>query len=94
MLTVSHKAVTFLKATKLTTGAPPDAGVRIQRAADRDDSGTTGLMLAIREHPGPDDESFEQDGLRIFVEESLTQPLDGRTLDINEDDEGMDIVLR
>jgi len=94
MLTVSNKAVSFLKATKLTMGAPPDVGVRIQRETIDEDRGALGLSLALRENPAPSDQSFEQDGLRIFVEDSLMEPLDGRTLDIREDDDGAAIVLR
>jgi Fe-S cluster assembly iron-binding protein IscA len=94
MLTVSNKAVSFLKATKLTMGAPPDAGVRIQREAISEDRSVPAVSLAIRENPAPSDQSFEQDGLRIFVEDSLMEPLDGHTLDIREDDDGAAIILR
>ena len=94
MLTVSDKAVSLLKAAKLTEGAPPEAGVRIQRGAVSEDRGAVTLSLAIRESPVPSDESFEQDGLRIFVEDALIEPLDGRTLDVREDNEGPELVLR
>jgi Fe-S cluster assembly iron-binding protein IscA len=94
MLTVSDKAVSLLKAAKLTEGAPAEAGVRIQRGATAEDRGAVTLSLAIREAPVPSDESFEQDGLRIFVEDVLVQPLDGRTLDVSEDNGGMELVLR
>jgi Fe-S cluster assembly iron-binding protein IscA len=94
MLTVSDKAVSLLKAAKLTEGAPAEAGVRIQRGAASEDRGAVTLSLAIRDSPVPSDESFEQDGLRIFVEDALVEPLDGRTLDVREDNEGPALVLR
>ena len=93
MLTVSNKAVTLLKAAKLTEGAPPEAGVRIQRGAAAEDRDAVTLSLAIQRNPAPSDESFEQDGLRIFVEDALVEPLDGRTLDVREDGEGTALVL-
>jgi Fe-S cluster assembly iron-binding protein IscA len=93
MLTVSDKAVSVLKAAKLTEGAPAEAGIRIQRGTTTEDRGALTLSLAIREDPVPSDESFEQDGLRIFVEDALVEPLDGRTLDVREDGDGPALVL-
>jgi Fe-S cluster assembly iron-binding protein IscA len=94
MLTVSDKAVSILKAAKLTEGAPARAGVRIQRGAPIGDREAVTLSLAIRENPVPSDESFEQDGLRIFVEDALVQPLEGRTLDVNDEGDRVQLVLR
>ena len=96
MLTVSNKAVTLLKAAKMTEGAPAEAGVRIQRGAASEDREAITLSLAIQRNPAPSDESFEQDGLRIFVEDALVEPLEGRTLDVREDEdsEGPALVLR
>lgn len=94
MLTISDKAITLLKAAKMNEGAPAEAGVRIQRsAAASQDRGAVTLSLAIQKTPAPSDESFEQDGLRIFVEDELVEPLDGRTLDVREDKEGPELVL-
>ena len=39
-------------------------------------------------------EEFEQDGLRIFVEDTLVEPLEDRTLDVQEGDDGMRLVFR
>ena len=50
--------------------------------------------LAISDDPDPDDEEFEQEGLRIFVEDVLVEPLDGRILDVREADEGPEFVFR
>ena len=95
MLSVSDKAVSLLKAVKQSEGAPPGAGVRIQRAGGAEDHGTvTTLSVAIHNSPVSSDESFEQDGLRIFVEDTLIAPLDGRMLDVREDGEGAALFLR
>jgi Fe-S cluster assembly iron-binding protein IscA len=94
MLTISDKAVSVLKAAKLTEGAPADAGVRIQRAEVADDHGMIAVSLAIRNGPVSSDKSFEQDGQRIFIEDALVEPLDGRMLDVREDSDGTALVLR
>jgi Fe-S cluster assembly iron-binding protein IscA len=44
--------------------------------------------------PDPADEEFEQEGLRIFVEDTLVEPLDGLTLDARIDDKGTEFVFR
>jgi Fe-S cluster assembly iron-binding protein IscA len=57
------------------------------------ESGIT-VGIAISDDPDPDEEEFEQEGLRIFVEDALAEPLDGRTLDAREADEGLELVFR
>ncbi len=96
MLKVSSRAVALLKAAKRAEGASHEAGIRI-RQNDSDVSQAREaitIALAISEEPVPSDESFEQDGLRIFVEDQLREPLDGRTLDVRDATEGVELVLR
>lgn len=94
MLTVSRKAVSLLKTAKRTEGAPPEAGIRIEQANIPDVHGAVVLRLAIQSNPWPSDVSFEQDGLRFFVEHALLEPLDGLTLDLRENGQGPELVLR
>ena len=93
MLNVSKKAVTLLKAAKAEQGATDDAGIRIRKGVMADESGVS-VRFAISDAPDPDDEEFEQDGLRIFVEDVLIEPLDGRTLDVREAGEKTEFVFR
>jgi Fe-S cluster assembly iron-binding protein IscA len=93
MLTVTKKAAALLRAEKAAEGAADDAGIRIRRDVMPNDS-EIGIGLAITDEPDPDDEEFEQEGLRIFVEDALVEPLDGRTLDVREADEGLEFVFR
>jgi Fe-S cluster assembly iron-binding protein IscA len=93
MLTVTKKAAALLKAEKAAEGAADDAGIRILRGAMPDESGIA-VEFTITDDPDPDDEEFEQEGLRIFVEDALVEPLDGRTLDVREADEGPELVWR
>jgi len=93
MLTVTKKAVELLKAAKTVEGAAEGAGIRIRRGVAANESKIS-VGIAISDEPDPDDEEFEQDGLRIFVEDVLVQPLDGRTLDVREAAEGTELVFR
>ncbi len=93
MLTVTEKAAAVLKAEIAAEGAADDAGIRILRGVMPNESGIA-VAFAISDDPDPDDEEFEQEGLRIFVEDALVEPLDGRTLDVREADEGPEFVFR
>jgi Fe-S cluster assembly iron-binding protein IscA len=96
MLTVTKKAAALLKAAKAAEGATGGAGIRLRRGAIANDSGNVTVGFTISDEPDPDDEEFEQEGLRIFVEEALVEPLDGRTLDVRDanEDEGLKLVFR
>jgi Fe-S cluster assembly iron-binding protein IscA len=93
MLTVTDEAIVFLKTAKLAEGAPPDAGIRICRGKSSH-SGAVAVGIAISEEPIPGDGLLERDGLRIFVEDALIEPLDGRFLDVRVADKGPELVLR
>jgi Fe-S cluster assembly iron-binding protein IscA len=94
MLTVTKNAATFLKVAKAAEGARRDAGIRLRRDAIPDESGHPSVGFTFSDEPDPDDWEFEQQGLRIFVEGVLVEPLDGRTLDVREAAEGMELVFR
>jgi Fe-S cluster assembly iron-binding protein IscA len=97
MLTVTNKAAAVLKAAKATQGAPPDAGIRIIAQGEvSDDHREPALTVGftISDDPAPNDEELKQNGLRIFVEDALVEPLDGRTLDVRDADEGPELVFR
>jgi Fe-S cluster assembly iron-binding protein IscA len=93
MLTVTKKAAALLKAAKAAEGAAKDAAIRIRRGVETNESEMS-VGFAITDEPDPDDEEFEQEGLRIFVEDALVEPLDGLTLDVRADDDGMELVFR
>jgi Fe-S cluster assembly iron-binding protein IscA len=95
MLTVTKKAAALLKAAKAAEGGTHGAGVRIRRGTMAAVPGEPAISVgfAIRDEPAPDDEEIKQHGLRIFVEDALVEPLDGHTLDVREDAEGMELVF-
>ena len=94
MLTVTKRAAAVLKAAKAAEGATNQAGIRIRKDVTIEDNGTLAVGLDITDEPEPDDEEFEQQGLRIFVEEALVEPLDGRTLDVRDANEGLELIWR
>src|SRR5258708_36326416 len=96
MLTVTKKAAAILKAAKAAQGAADDAGIRIRKGVMPDESDQDGIAvgIAISDRPAPSDQEFEQEGLRIFVEEELVEPLDGRTLDVLDANDEIELVWR
>jgi Fe-S cluster assembly iron-binding protein IscA len=87
MLKVTNKAVTLLKATaKAKGGVSDDAGIRIMRDAVSGEHGTIRLCFDICDEPETGDAELQQDGLRIFVEDGLTEPLEGLTLDVRNEE--------
>jgi Fe-S cluster assembly iron-binding protein IscA len=95
MFNVTDDAVSVLKAAKKAEGAPRDAGIRVRSGGNGNSSEPlTRIGFAISEDPYSGDEEFEQDGLRIFVEETLVESLEDRTLDVEESDDGMRLVFR
>jgi Fe-S cluster assembly iron-binding protein IscA len=97
MLEVTRKAAALLKAAKAAEGASPESAIRIRSGKISNDSGRDELAVGftVAEEPSPGDETIEQDGLLIFVEDRLVESLDGRTLDVwNEGDEGPELVFR
>lgn len=94
MLTITNKAIAILKAAKAAQGAPADAGVRIMQHTVPNDSGRQTVTVSFTNDPAPDDEEFEQNGLRVFVQDSLVEPLEDRTLDVRNADEGPELVFR
>jgi Fe-S cluster assembly iron-binding protein IscA len=84
MLMVTNTAAALLKGAKWEAGASPEAGIRLRRGIDVTDFGDRVIPIgfAISDSPEPGDQSFEQQGLLIFVESALIEPLDGRILDV------------
>jgi Fe-S cluster assembly iron-binding protein IscA len=59
-----------------------DAGIRIRQDAVSRDLGTIRVGFDICDGPEAGDAELEQNGLRIFVEDALREPPEGRTLDV------------
>ncbi len=94
MLEVTKKAVALLKAAKSAQGATRDSGIRIQRAAAAECQDSIAIGFTVSDEPRSGDDAFEQHGLRIFVEDALVAPLEGRTLDVSDLSELPELVFR
>ena len=51
------------------------------------EDGTISVGLDVCDGPESGDADLEQDGLHIFVEDALREPLEGRTLDVRIEEE-------
>jgi len=95
MFTVTNEAASLLKAAKTAEGAARNAGIRLRIGiVPKDPSDPLKIGFAISDDPESGDQEFEQSGLRIFVENWLVEPLENRTLDVQEVDDGMRLVFR
>ena len=84
MLMVTSTAAALLKGAKSEEGAAPEAGIRLRRGIDvtNFEKRVIPIGFVISDGPEPGDQSFEQQGLLIFVEDALIEPLDDRILDV------------
>jgi len=64
------------------------------RNSHGDQGGIVALALAFTDAPEPNDETIEQEGLRVFIEQSLIEPLSERTLDVRSTEQGSELVFR
>jgi hypothetical protein len=96
MLMVTSTAAALLKGAKSQEGAAPEAGIRVQRGADVADFEDRVIPIgcAISDAPEAGDQSFEQQGLLIFVESALIEPLAGRILDVRFEKDRTELFFR
>jgi Fe-S cluster assembly iron-binding protein IscA len=88
MLKITSKAISVLKATaKSKAGVSDNAGIRITRDAGSRQDGTIRVGLDVCDRPEAGDAEFEEDGLHIFVEDAVKEPLEDRTLDVRNEEE-------
>ncbi len=83
MLTLTENASTVVKSLVDQTGGN-EAGLRISQ--DAPDSPALHVMPS--ESPQPGDQVLEEDGARVFLEETAAQTLDDKILDAQVDDNG------
>ncbi len=83
MLTLTENASTVVK-TIVEQSGPAEAGLRIsQDAVD-----SPALHVMATEAPQPGDQVLEEDGARVFLEETAAETLDDMVLDARVDDNG------
>ena len=84
MLTLTENASTVVKSIVDQSGGTADGGLRIsQDAAD-----SPALHVMPTEAPQPGDQILEEDGARVFLEETAAVTLDDKILDAQVDETG------
>ena len=85
MLTLTENASTVVKTiVDQSGGNQQQAGLRIsQDAVD-----SPALHVTATEAPQPGDQVLEEDGARVFLEETAAETLDDKVLDAQVDDSG------
>lgn len=77
MLTLTENASTVVKSIADQAGGDQQGGLRIsQDAVD-----SPALHLIVSEAPQPGDQVLEEDGARVFLEETAAVTLDDKVLD-------------
>lgn len=84
MLTLTENASTVVKTLVDQTGSADEGGLRISQ--DAPDS--PALHVIPSESPQPGDQVLEEDGARVFLEETAAETLDDKILDAQVDDRG------
>ncbi len=91
MLQVTSDAMTTFDQARGAQELPESVGVRI--FAQRDEQGEVGIALAFAEQPQDGDQVTETDGTQVFVAPELAEPLADSVLDVQETDQGTELVI-
>ena len=84
MLTLTENASTVVKTLVDQTGSADEGGLRISQ--DAPDS--PALHVIPSASPQPGDQVLEEDGARVFLEETAAETLEDKILDAQVDDRG------
>ena len=90
MLALTHDAADAIETILTAPGVPEGAGIRIAPAPDSD-RGV--LEVTVAGFPDAGDEVIEESGARVFVQESVVEYLEGKTLDAHLDEERVGFTL-
>lgn len=89
MLQVTQEATAILKEARSRSGAPPEAGVRVQV-----EENTKAVQLNFQKDPEPTDQTIATPDLRFFVAQELVEPLSERVLDVKATSQGPQLAFR
>jgi Fe-S cluster assembly iron-binding protein IscA len=92
MLTMTNNAAEAVRLIADGSGLEPDPGLRIS-AGPPSPEGTT-LEIGIAAEPGPSDQTVEEAGARIYLEEVVAQALDDKVLDAEIEGDQVRFALR
>jgi iron-sulfur cluster assembly protein len=84
MLTLTENATSVIKTITESPETPDGGGLRISQ----DDPENTDLAVTAVERPHPGDQVLEEQGARVFLEETAAETLDDKVLDAQVDQAG------
>jgi len=84
VLTLTENATLVIKSITGQDDVPGGAGVRISQ----DNPASQALAITTTESPQPGDQVVEENGARVFLEETAAQTLDDKVLDAAVDESG------
>lgn len=95
MLALTDNATDAIERILAAPGIPMGAGIRITPGPTSDDGGAPAseLQLSVAEEPADDDEVIEEQGARVFVEDTVSGYLDDKQLDAEVIDERVSFSL-
>jgi len=94
VLALTHNATDAIERILAAPGVPTGAGIRIAPGASNGDSGPVSeLQLSVAEEPADGDEVIEDEGARVFVEDTVSGYLDDKQLDAAVTDERVSFSL-
>ena len=92
MLTMTDNAATAVRLISANSGLEPDPGLRITVGAPTEDG--TPLEIGIAAEPEPNDETLEEGGARVYLEELVAPALDDKVLDAEIEGDQVRFALR
>jgi iron-sulfur cluster assembly protein len=95
VLTLTANAIEKIDQILSSPAVPDGSGVRIMPSMQVADGASSGqeLIVAMAEHPGDGDQVIEEGGARVFVQDSLADPLDDMFLDADVVDQQVRFML-
>ena len=92
MLTMTDNAATAVRLISANSGLEPDPGLRITVGEASDDG--TPLEIGIAAEAQPNDETVEEGGARVYLEELVAPALDDKVLDAEIEGDQVRFALR
>jgi iron-sulfur cluster assembly protein len=88
VLALTHNATDAIERILAAPGVPSGAGIRIAPGASGDGPAPASeLQLSVAEEPAVGDEVIEEEGARVFVEDTVSEFLEDKRLDAEVIDE-------
>jgi iron-sulfur cluster assembly protein len=92
MLTITDKAAEAVRQISAGSGLEPDPGLRI--TAGPPTLQGTPLELSLAAEAGPTDQTVEEGGAHVYLEEPVAQALDDKVLDVEVEGEQVRFAIR